>query len=772
MNPRTTIILLVLFFAGLVGLWWADYAKVPDYRQRQRMFGRVLPELVDVRPEEIRRIEITGGEHRLVFARRGDDPWQMIEPVDTLADRSRIAILLNNLKDLRKNADVQTIEGRAATLGLDPPARAVRLFGADPRTPLAGLELGRTLGTQGYVRPLGQGGIEVADAQRLSPLELPASSWRERALVGLSPYDVASLTITGPGHELGVQLDDGRWQLRRPVRAPADPHEVEGVLADLAALRVVDGDQGFVADDVRDMAPFGLDPPRLRIEATPSSAPGKPRAKAEVVLIGKDVPGLVDRAYARRGDQDDVVRIDVRPLRDLGAHPNALRSHKVADFDPGRVASLRIRVGEVEHELARGPGGWTSAGAWAGRADPQVISDLLARLNTLQTGDFLDPKAVDRPGLDPPWASLQVWLRGPATQADARASSAAPAGPPDVDLRIGRHDVGRKALYAQEHGDPSLLVLPDSFLEVLPRDALAFRERTISALDPRQIGRVTVRQGGKAVVVEAATPGGWRMTAPVRALADPEAVARLTVLLARLRADRLVDSRPADLKPYGLEAPGLVVSWTGKAGADGTLSVGRDVPGAAGARYATIAGDPMVFTLKPEAIPILTAELHDRRVVEFPADQAARLVVRRPDRSFRFARKARPSAADPSGWEPEAGSASPGFEVSRVEPLITALANLRALRFEQYDGPIPAGVGLSPPVVSLQVQLKGDLGTRELRLGLTAGPGQRWATTEAGAAGAVFVLPEAGWEPYLPPARPGPSVLPEDVFAPDAAPPR
>ena len=38
MNPRTTIILLVLFFAGLIGLWWADYARIPTCMLRE--FGR------------------------------------------------------------------------------------------------------------------------------------------------------------------------------------------------------------------------------------------------------------------------------------------------------------------------------------------------------------------------------------------------------------------------------------------------------------------------------------------------------------------------------------------------------------------------------------------------------------------------------------------------------------------------------------------------------------------------------------------------------------
>ena len=49
MSSRTTYVLLFLFFAGLLGLWWADSARVPTSEQRRRMSGRVLPELIEAR---------------------------------------------------------------------------------------------------------------------------------------------------------------------------------------------------------------------------------------------------------------------------------------------------------------------------------------------------------------------------------------------------------------------------------------------------------------------------------------------------------------------------------------------------------------------------------------------------------------------------------------------------------------------------------------------------------------------------------------------------
>ncbi len=71
MKNRGTYALLALFFAGLVGLWVADFAQIPTRSQRERMSSRLLHELLDTKPDDLRKIEILGGEDGpIVFERR------------------------------------------------------------------------------------------------------------------------------------------------------------------------------------------------------------------------------------------------------------------------------------------------------------------------------------------------------------------------------------------------------------------------------------------------------------------------------------------------------------------------------------------------------------------------------------------------------------------------------------------------------------------------------------------------------------------------------
>src|SRR4051794_19786213 len=150
-GQRSTILLLVLFFAGLGALWWADTAKIPTAQQRREMFNRVLPELIDTRLTDLRRLEITREKQPvLAFERRDADRWQMPEPVDTAADPSMVENLVRELKELRKSPDAGTVSGPGSSYGLAPPEATIRVFTAGSRTPLAALEVGKGAGDRRY----------------------------------------------------------------------------------------------------------------------------------------------------------------------------------------------------------------------------------------------------------------------------------------------------------------------------------------------------------------------------------------------------------------------------------------------------------------------------------------------------------------------------------------------------------------------------------------------------------------------------------------------
>jgi hypothetical protein len=795
---HTTIVLVILFCTLMFVLWWADYTGIDREES-----DAVLPALATIPAAEIKRLEIEtlGSEdagqgvaenakvrpevRRVAIERRDDGRWQLREPFDAAANPSLVETLAQNLKALRKSPDAGTIHAPLEKYGLAPASTVVRVFGDDRKTPLATLAVGRAVREQLYVHCEGSEGIEVVDLRLLSLLKLKPADWRDRALFHLPSFRIGSLAVTGPGRDLEVERDGNHWLFVRPVRAPAEHDRVEGIVAGLSSLQVVAGDAGFVANDVkdRDAATYGLDHPLMTVELRPGLGTGKP----QTLIVGKAAEEKSSRHYARTRDQDDVVLIDTRDFRDLGVDLKELRSRKVAELSDARVEFVRIEAFGRTFDIARAASGWEQLRPTRETADTAAVRNLLKQLGEAQTSEFLDPATISTAGIDPPRMTVSVWQASlqahPALLLDAP-----PKSPPRTVLQVGAVDAYRKVIYVRLEGDRFLLAIPESFADALPRSPLAFHDRTVLSLSPAQIHRLSIHRDGMDYDLVAPTEAGkstrWQMVRPVDARADEEAVTKVILLLSSLRAEEYVTDQAGDGKAFGLHSPRLTVAWTmpaentpagrkektqRKEGENrpttGTLRIGARLP-QSDLWYASVDGNPAVFTLSAQTIGVLGAEFHTHRVLAFPAGSVRLLVLRWPGRTLTFTPQ-EALAGKPPRWVPQDDAATAGFDASRLPTLVETLANLNTPRFLQYSGPIPALTGLDDPRLVIEAHLT-DGGTSFLRIGRTADQ-QTYATTlkDGERSGPVFILTGPAW-PDLVRYVPGGATLPDDVFAPEA----
>jgi hypothetical protein len=780
MNNRTTIVLIVLFFAALSGLWLADLTKLPDRKARERAEPRVLPSLLETKPDELRRIEIEGGPKRLAFERRDGNRWQMVEPIHAAADPSLVETLALNLKTLEKSRSVGTLRDDPAKYGLAPPKRTIRLIGTDPKKPLAGLEVGSIDRDSRYVRPLGSEGIEVVESKGLAAVDLPPIRWRDRALVRMTTFIVESIEAKGPGRAVKLKRDGDYWHLLAPnVTGLADENRAEGLVAELTSLKVADGDDGFEADDVEDLAPYGLDVPSLSITLTPRSGQGD----SQTIHLGKPAPRSEkgERYFARRDDQNNVVVVDAQLFKDLGRNPLDLHGRKLSDVAIPKVSAIRLTSGGGSVSVARSSKGWVRTAPLVDRADAPAVDDLLKRLDELQATALLDIKAVKDPQFDKPLAVLEVW------QDTGAKESSASEPPPKLKLTIGRRDPVNKVMYAQVEGDPVVFAIPINFLDGVTFGPLAFRDRQLAAVSPSEIARLIIKQRTKAFVIEAAAaprgatiaPSDFRLVDPIKAAVDPEALVRVLNLLSNLRADTLVMDRPESVEKYGLDKPSLVATWTTrrepqkaplrtKEPEEVTLTVGKEAPGKPGARFARVSTSPILFTLAPEIVAAFEVEFRDRLVVSFDIHKADKIRIRWPSLSLEARPVADSSKADEPDWTPVDPPAGLELEAKKIKTLVKSLSRLLTFRFAQYDGPIGPETGLSPPKFAVEIDAEGSGRPLILKLGNRTPDGYLYATTENGPSGPVFLLPLSGWEPWMKTPKVGTKPPADTEPAPDA----
>ncbi len=194
------------------------------------------------------------------------------------------------------------------------------------------------------------------------------------------------------------------------------------------------------------------------------------------------------------------------------------------------------------------------------------------------------------------------------------------------------------------------------------------------------------------------------MTAPVQAPADVAAVSALLAALSNLRADDFAADSPGDGAAFGFNAPLLELTWETEAGGDGStarpavgsLKVGKRAPGKPSSYFAMLSAYPPVFTLDADVLKPFFAEFHETVVQKFPLQDVRGIILRWPNRRLAFARTDRPTG-QPTDWSPEPGTSIEGVDLSRFDKLVEHLADLHAVRFAQYEGPIPKSSGLADP---------------------------------------------------------------------------
>lgn len=778
MRHRTTVVLLTLFLAGLGVLWWADYAEVLTRDQKAELLNRLLPDLIDVKPDEVVRIEVDrpAGGKRVVVSRAENGQWQMTEPVNVAADGSLVETLARNLANLRRSPDAGTIDKDPKPYGLDTPNATVKVFLKGKTEPAATLDVGNKTKDRLYVRAGGLTGIDVVDPRLLELATEPPVKWRDTVLVRVPSFQVEGITIKErePARVVALKRDERRWRMVSPVKVPADDDKAEGLVAELSALHVADGTDGFVEDDVRDLAKYGLAEPELTVEVAPFTKLGDP----QIVRLGKVVPGKDNQVYAVRGDQNDVVRVEYKRLREAIAGPNDLRSAQVLDFTPQRVDRIRIDAHDKVFDLARTGVGWELLSPVRESADRAAVQTLLSRLAELKTSEFFDPSKVRDPKLDKPEFRVRGWQSEPGKAAASADPAKIPDFEPQFDLSLGRHDLLRKTIFGRIAGDTAVLAIPDKFLEELPKTDFAYRDRSLFEVKPEEFARITVERRGSSVTVEAPKAGAkavnkWTMSEPVQAPADDEAVTALILTIANLRAESWETDRIADPKVFGFDKPLLRIKWTlqqgptkgdkSPGGGDTKiLRIGKTKPGPK-SLYANLEGDSRVFTVNPAVLAPMEAELHSRSALSFDPDKAERLVFQWPTRTLALL-NTQPGPGKPRSWQADGGYDTSGFDVASATPFVAVLASLKTPRFLQYQGLIPDSTGLSNPRLLIRVKLAGESAERTLRVGNGLTGDSYVATTVEGNEGEVFMLTvDEAWKALIKtPSRA--DDLPEDVF--------
>lgn len=725
MNFKTTGLLVALVV--VLGAVWVFYPKstAPD----ETAVTVAPPSKQDTQPllspapesKSIVRVAVERpNKPRLVFTRapKAEQPdqmenWQADEPLAVPVQTYTVDGLVSTMIGLQTRGSFKPGEAGGPTeadAGLNPPLATVTLTDKNGREYKFEVGQKAAMSTDTYLRLAGEGYIHIVSRELESQVKREFDEYRDKKLLTLNPSNAVRLAmqVEGKPYEF-ARGADSQWVIDAPIKSHAEREPVMELLRKLSGLRAVE----FLSGSNVDLASYGLDRPYLVADVTTetkktkpqpvdesASQPAEPQEETITEHVGLQIGGFADlkkeNRYVKLAGQDWVATVAQKDVAPLVPDLAKLRDSRVTRVAPNMAQKLSLSAEGVTVALEKTGGKWQGQGELAD-LEPAAVNDLLQAFEDLRAIDYIDePADLAEYGLAEPRAEVSVSVSG----------SVEP-----VTLRIGNLTKSGRNAYVQREGEPTVFVVSaqQAYRMVVP--PLTLRSRKIVSIDEDNIERLVIERGSTRYEL-VREEDQWKPAAALDMPIDEGPVRAIVNDLSHLRARKVVAR--GDEGRYGLDQPELTIHFavTEAPAADKattqpeagppappvvnehTLRVSRREKTA----FARFDDDPYVYELDDTVYRVLSAELLNRKLFPFAADEVVGVTVVQPSGTLEFAKQ-----DDQWVFTPD-----PFVKIAqdKVNELINTLSGLRAESFVQYRGADFQANGLFTAPLTTSLKLK------------------------------------------------------------------
>ena len=327
--------------------------------------------------------------------------WQMIQPVRAKADGRVIEDIVSALDRLKVVVFEADGEYNPANYGLAQPRITVALqsmvdnqmqelqIGSDARVP------GRI-----YIARSDHRAVYAVNKEIYAKLNRTVFDLRDKRVIDFQRTATHRFVIHQGDIKIVCQKNvAGEWEITEPVVLKADEGTVDDLLFGVDALRAV----AFVADQPKNLQPYGLDSPSIEVSFM------VPDTEPTVLLVGK-VKG--DNVYVKAQNAESVFLVKKELLDLVGVGVAGLRDKQILDFDSDAAAKIVLKHGDVNLTCQKQGTNWRLTHPVQEQAKNGAIRSIIHQVNQLTVEAFL---AVSPPitstGFDVPEIELVVTLK-------------------------------------------------------------------------------------------------------------------------------------------------------------------------------------------------------------------------------------------------------------------------------------------------------------------------------------------------------------------------
>ena len=691
-------------------------------------------------PDKVTQLDIDRAGEKYKLALDGAK-WKLSGPFDAAAtanDLLPLTGLFSKLQAMRYDALAPEPKH-----GFDKPALSVGVTIREPKpdskttppeeAPVARmLQIGNAVADEAnsrYAKLVGGPNTAVfviADAA-LKIADKPALGWLDRNLLSLDPTKVTRVQIAGPTPEASLTLLGADKQDWKPEGAafPLDKVLVSNLVFNASnppVLRLA-----AYGPNIK-WADFGLDKPGYTFTLTTTEKP-----QPVVLKLGKEEP--TGERYIRIGDDQAVGVVSGATTAALARGKLELADRGLLAFDPSKLTGIVRKKGADAFELTKVADKWEAQKPVKFAADPLTVEELADALGRLRATKVVAIGAKDlKPyGLDAPVAEVVLTVTDGTTPGSKSFAFALKIGKPVEDAK----PAGDRFVQLADANEPIVKVVSGAVINKLLGEPIKFKERTLNTAKFVDADKVVIERGDRKATF-AKVDGTWKMTAPIAADAEQTDLDELVNAVAKFRADELVAEKPADLKPFGLDAPRVKVKFQLNDKDVLSVLVGSNEKDGARA-HAMVEKGELVGLLDVGLTVKLLGEFRKRAVWTGVDASQVNVIAISDGKANMVLRKVGPTWADPE-------KPADAFDAIKVTEMLAALAQLKAERYVADKDANLELFGLKEPKRVIVLGMQEGAVTKSLQIGAEVGGSngkQFYAKVNEPGRADVFVLGEA-----------------------------
>ena len=394
--------------AGLYAYYGVHVKQEKEKTEKEKK-EKLFP---DLDKAKLAQVTVTAKGETTVLAHSKDpEAWNLVSPVNTLADKSTIESLVERLGSMKSKSVVEEKAADLAKYGLEKPAIKVVAKSEDGKELVLRCGEENSFDNSVYVALGDSSDVLSAEGGFKPAVEKTTFDLRDKRLAPVEETELATLEVTAESGKYQLSRQDGQWKVLAPIADRADDQVVGKIVGALRNLRVT----RFVTDTAtaEDVTRHGLHKPKLEAVITLTSGVRMSLTYAQLDQDGKKT------TYARRREATFIAEVPESILKDLDVPAVELRDKSLLTFDKDKVmkASFVLADGALtlERKKPEGDAGkseeWAITGPAAGEAKKWKMNSVLWGLSSLKATGIAEDNAADlaRYGLDKPTKSVTLF---------------------------------------------------------------------------------------------------------------------------------------------------------------------------------------------------------------------------------------------------------------------------------------------------------------------------------------------------------------------------